>query len=568
MALTQDIPYRAAARSLQVILLTLLLLGAAPMPQDYFEIQVVDAKTGRGVPLVELVTVDEVRYVTDNAGRIAYFEPGHAGQTLFFRIEAPGYIVPMDGFGMAGVRLEIAPGERAEVRLVRENLAERLYRCTGQGLYRDSVLLGIESPLPEPLGMGGVAGQDSVQVVRYREKLYWFWGDTNRLSYPLGLFRMAGATTPLPGEGLPISQGMAYEYFTGEDGFARAMVEVADPKGVVWLDGFAVVPDGAGRECLVAHYSRRASLADELEHGIVVYNDDREIFEVRTTLPLNETWRFVHGHPARLPLSKLAPGIELIPPTFRGVAPRRPKNPEYLIFGLVFPVTRVRATLDALLDPARYESWSCMSPDADPERAIPLRKAAGALDWQWRKGPPVTPKIERRWLEDGLIAAHEARFLPLEAGNLERRVMMHAGTVRWNAYRQRWVMIANEVNMEPSSPSMLGEVWYSESDSPQGPFNWAIRVLTHDKQSFYNPRHHELFDEEGGRVVYFEGTYCNMFTNAPPTQRYNYNQVMYRLDLGHLGLRPVFGAVAAAANHGHDARAPIAAKVSGRSWPR
>jgi hypothetical protein len=28
--------------------------------------------------------------------------------------------------------------------------------------------------------------------------VYWFWGDTSRMNYPLGLFRMAGATTPAP----------------------------------------------------------------------------------------------------------------------------------------------------------------------------------------------------------------------------------------------------------------------------------------------------------------------------------------------------------------------------------
>jgi len=31
--------------------------------------------------------------------------------------------------------------------------------------------------------------------------------------------------------------------------------------------------------------------------------------------------------------------------------------------------------------------------------------------------------------------------------------------------------------------------------------------------------------------VYFEGTYTNTFTRSPATPRYNYNQLMYRLDL-------------------------------------
>ena len=38
---------------------------------------------------------------------------------------------------------------------------------------------------------------------------------------------------------------------------------------------------------------------------------------------------------------------------------------------------------------------------------------------------------------------------------------------------------------------------------------------------------------EGGRIVFFEGTYTNTFSGNPDqTPRYNYNQVMYKLDLG------------------------------------
>jgi hypothetical protein len=55
--------------------------------------------------------------------------------------------------------------------------------------------------------------------------VFWCWGDTLRSSYPLGLFRMAGAVTPVP-EG-DLSEGVAYKYFTGKDGFARAMMPLA-----------------------------------------------------------------------------------------------------------------------------------------------------------------------------------------------------------------------------------------------------------------------------------------------------------------------------------------------------
>ena len=36
----------------------------------------------------------------------------------------------------------------------------------------------------------------------------------------------------------------------------------------------------------------------------------------------------------------------------------------------------------------------------------------------------------------------------------------------------------------------------------------------------------------GGRVIYLEGSYVNTFSGNPrPTPSYEYNQIMYRLDL-------------------------------------
>ena len=40
--------------------------------EQYFEIQVIDKETRRGVPMVELTTVDDVVYITDSSGRVAF----------------------------------------------------------------------------------------------------------------------------------------------------------------------------------------------------------------------------------------------------------------------------------------------------------------------------------------------------------------------------------------------------------------------------------------------------------------------------------------------------------------
>lgn len=491
-----------------------LCAGLAGAEKALFEIRFTDRESGRGIPLVELTTVHDVRYVTDNAGRIAYREPGQAGREIYFHVRAQGYEVPKDGFGFAGIRIRIEPGASTSISLKRLNLAERLYRCTGEDRYRDSLLLGHRSPLREPRASGRVAGQDSVQASVYRGRIRWFWGDTNRLSYPLGLFRTAGAVSDLPGQGgLPPDEGIDYRYFTGEGGFARAMAETPLPDGVVWVDGLCTLTDAEGGEQLVAHFSRRRDLATELEHGFLLYDNETERFGVSATLPLEERWRHLAHHPVTV------------------------DDARFLAFGAPFPVTRVPNSIGAVFDPGSYEGFSCQR---DPGSGAPRRNEDGGLEWGWGSSLPVTQKEERDWLQKGLIKPGEARFLPVDSADPQRHVLLHHGTVRWNPWRKRWVMIATESATTKDSPSFLGEVWYAEAESAQGPWEKAVRVVTHDKQTFYNPCHHAFFDQEGGRVIYFEGTYCNTFTDSAPTPRYNYNQVMYRLDLDHPVLRKEF----------------------------
>src|SRR4051794_31519517 len=64
--------------------------GDHPKGARYAEIRVVDAETGNGVPLVELVTVNHLRFVTDNTGRVAFNEPGLVGREVFFTVRSHG----------------------------------------------------------------------------------------------------------------------------------------------------------------------------------------------------------------------------------------------------------------------------------------------------------------------------------------------------------------------------------------------------------------------------------------------------------------------------------------------
>ena len=97
-----------------------------------------------------------------------------------------------------------------------------------------------------------LTGQDGILNAIYHGKLYWFYGDTNRLSYALGNFSMSGATTALPDKIDP-SVGFNLKYFAGKDGFVRAMAPL-DGEGVVWLFGVGVLPDTTGRERMLAYF--------------------------------------------------------------------------------------------------------------------------------------------------------------------------------------------------------------------------------------------------------------------------------------------------------------------------
>jgi hypothetical protein len=499
-----------------LIIFLLSVNALAVSSDDFFEIRVLDADTGRGVPLAELETVNHVRYVTDNSGRIAFLEPGLWNKTLFFHVKSHGYEFPKDGFGITGTRLKPKPGARTEIKLKRLNIAERLYRITGEGLYRDSVLLGEKPPIEQPLLNAEVYGQDSVQPVLFQGKIFWFWGDTQRASYPLGNFRMSGAYSELPAKGgLNPAVGMNLHYFTNSDGFAKGMFPFEPKDGLVWADGFLTLTNQSGKETMMAHFERLKGLGKSLEHGLSTYNERKEEFERTATFDLNERWRAPHGHPVFY----------------------RTKGQAYYYFGAAFRNVRVRAEMKALLDPLAYESWTCLAEGArDLKNANVTRDSAGRLLFRWTTNAiPTGPNEEKELIAAGIIKQEEAFFQPMDLES-KKVVQMHAGSVYWNDYRKRWILIA----VEHFGSSFLGEVWYSEAEQLTGPWKKARKIISHDNYSFYNPVQQPFFDQEGGRLIYLQGTYTMDFSgNKIPTPRYDYNQVMYRLDLDDARLRPL-----------------------------
>jgi len=501
-------------RATAVVLVGLICAGlAVGQSSEYFAIRIVDDQTGRGVPLVELKTTNETTYYTDSNGIVAFYEPGLMDQTVYFSIRSDGYEFPEDFLGSRGVALHVTRGGSAVLKIHRTMIAERLYRITGEGIYRDSVLVGAHVPIRNPVLNGQVMGQDGGLAIPWRGKIYWFWGDTARPSYPLGNFGTSGATSELPAKGgLDPNVGVDLNYFVDKAGFTRPMLpsENFPGPGPRWIGGLKIIADGAGNERLVTDYMRIKDLGEAYERGVAIFNDKTDTFER---------------------LVQFDPHDSLIPACSGTQVTRvHDSATDYYYQGYAPPLCRVRADLDDVKDISGYEGFSPLVAGTRFAKAESRldRDASGRLRYAWKPNtPPLSASEEKELIASGKMMASEG-FFQLRSVDTDKAVQPGPGSVAWNAFRRRWVMIVKE----DEGIANHGILWFAEADTPLGPWVYAKRILRHDYYNFYNPLQHAFFDQDNGRVIFFEGTYSDFFdAGGPLTPRYNYNEIMYRLDL-------------------------------------
>jgi hypothetical protein len=483
-----------------VLLMFFSNMSAASDANDYFKITVVDDATGRGVPLVELKTTNNVRYYTDSNGIIAFYEPALIEKDVFFYVKSHGYEFTEKLDEEVGKILKVTRGGSAVLQIRRLNIAERLYRITGEGIYRDSVLVGHPVPIKQPLLNGLVMGQDSAVVAPYRGKLYWTWGDTGGTAHFNGA--SAGATSELPDKGgLDPSVGVDLTYFVDKSGFSKPMCPLPD-SGLVWIFWMLTVPDDKGTERLIAAYSRIKDLAEAHERVIGVFNDRTESFEPLARLDVSLKEPTLAGHP------------------FRGHA----AGEDYFYFAGRRLFTRIKADLKHLADPKTYESFTPLAAGSRYEKEASKldRSSDGRLIYAWKADTDtVNDERQKELIAARKMSQEEALWQLLDSDTGEA-IAASPGSVFWNDFRKRWVMLVER----------FGQVWYAEGDTFVGPWVYAKKIVTHDRYSFYNVTQHPYFDQDGGRLIYFEGTYTDAFSNPPDiTPRYNYNQIMYRLAL-------------------------------------
>lgn len=432
------------------------------------EIRVVERGTGWPVPLVELRTTHQVRWVTDNGGRIAFDLPELMGREVWFDVVGHGYEVPKDGFGYRGVRLVPEAGKVLTVEVDRAVVARRLGRLTGAGLFGESQKLGWELDRAET----GVLGCDSVQVATHRGRLFWLWGDTTLARYPLGIFNASGAwtsLTPLARWEPPLE--VKYDLFVKDAGLPRGIADIPGD-GPTWLSALASLPDERGEPHLVATYAKIKPPLEAYEWGLTEWDPEAERFK-----PVRRLWRKDAG-------GGTAPKVPEGHAAFWTDAEGR----RWVLFGNPFP---------ALQSPATYEAWQDTN--------------------QWRV---LSPQAE-------LAAA---------GANSARPMKPHTGSIAWNGWRNRWVTVFMEAFGKPST---FGELWYAEAKSPFGPWGPAVKVLSHENYTFYNPRVHPELAPPEAKFLLFEGTYTIQFSdNKQPTPRYDYNQILYLLPLDDPALAP------------------------------
>src|SRR5262249_28394817 len=422
------------------------------------------------------------------------------------------------GYAPMTVTLVAASGGRATIRISRLNVAERLYRVMGGGIYRDTLLLGEPAPIAAPGLDSRVFGQDSAQAVVYKGQVFWLWGDTTRPEFPLGSFRAAGAVSDLPARGgLSPDVGVNLKYFGDGNGFVAPMCPGANfpnPPGFVgatpcYLVYPGVVKDSAGNERLYAKYY----LPGPDEAGLAPFND--------TTHAFDKVMTFTPGMP--LTLQEHPERVKHGAAEFLYYVERSGNGFQWAESA---SAVRIGATEVKMQDPTTWEGFTALRQGTDDELAF---DSDGTLNYDWRAGTRVIDGNTGNIYNGGPIPADQRLFGHAREPLTGAAFQPFNVSTAWNPYRKRYVQTV----LEEFGTSVLGEMWFNEADTPMGPWVYGRKIVTHDNYTFYNPRLHGFFNQQAGRFIFFEGTYTTFLSAAEPTPRSDYNPLMYPPPLYH-----------------------------------
>lgn len=478
-----------------------------------YRVRLVDRDTRRGVPMVELKTTNGACYYTDSNGYIYFYDPGLMGEEVWFTITSHGYRYPKESMAGVGEVINIRPDileafDREKVLSInRENIAERLYRVTGQGIYSDSKALNIDTPIDKPVLNAKVMKHGPAKTIVYEDKIYWFWENT------IGTFSkkpnlISGAVSKLPKDGgLDPSVGVNLEYFTGEDGFARELL-AEKPKGTskLSINGLLTISDKNGEIKLLAGYASYSESGNLTGRGILIFDDKKEEFRILKEFDVNNKWQFPRGNAVLY----------------------EDNGKEYWLFCDPYANVRVLNDFDSVTDQSKYEAFTPIKSGTEYRGADTSLDfdSNNKLEWTWKSdAPPLTQLDELNLIRLNKIDSSNAYHqLKSDQGDA---IELISASIEWNEYRKKWVMLGQQQTAGRAS----GNIWYSEADTPVGPWKNAKQIVSHVDYAFNNPIQHPYFSQEDGRLLYFEGNLTNNGYKTKAIAQYNDNQIMYRLDL-------------------------------------
>jgi hypothetical protein len=513
--------YSKKKLGLTVLLLSwsLTALAQNASPSTYFKIKVIDKATGRGIPMVKVELESHNYTYTDSAGVVAFYEPGLMNRTNGFTFISHGY--ELDGgithplWDTKAVLLDSTAGTTATVEMNRINIAQRLYRCSGYGVYRDSVLLGESSPITYPLVNAQMAGQDTIVNTIHNGEAFMIWGDTHTLQGNSNL-KGTAARSYLPDApgGIDPDDGFNLRYITKAGSNPPSVKKmVPDRPGLIWMRSLVSAKDDQGNDHLIASYQRKGSSVPENMYGLLEFNESTEEFEYifEETQSDAENNRRVFGYTSTS--MKLNNGAM-----------------DHFYYHR-YHLSRSATDYASVTNPATYEGFTCLVPGEKMEGSSTQvnRDGSGNLIWSWQTLTAPVGIGEMDDLESyGLIDADERWTRPVDV-ETGLDFSMKRGPLMYNPYRQRYCMIMMEVGAERS---LSTSYWYLEADTPQGPWVFGRRIVQHDDYTFYNPCLHPYLSKDNGREIFFEGTVTMSYTRRRiVTEGYNYNQMMYKLDL-------------------------------------
>jgi hypothetical protein len=215
----------------------------------------------------------------------------------------------------------------------------------------------------------------------------------------------------------------------------------------------------------------------------------------------------------------------------------------YIYFTSAYPQYRVPAhpaSFAAL--PTTYEGWSCLENGTTVADNRVERGSSGKPVWQWRLATEAPSEDDEK---HKLNLWPAGRWLSLNNGT----VQLQRGSTHWNDALGRFVLVGS------ADP---GTVWVAAADKGapiEGPYRTAVLVAAHNSTgstlspqgsitsratNLYNPTQHPFLTDplSSPTTIFFSGTYCTSFApQEHKTPLYDYNSLMYRVDLGPLFLK-------------------------------